>query len=99
MTIKNKDMSLLDLADISDLPDDIKNSLAKRAGDTISDKILSLFEIKNPLSIDEIIVGLYRGYKMKKPRHAIQTYMVHLRTNNEIKRLPGRIAIYDRIKK
>lgn len=66
-----------------DLPDDVKNSLKKLHSTT--SRILALFEIKNILSVDEIIVGIYRRYNTLLTRTNVSSTLQKLKNRNKIK--------------
>lgn len=78
-----KEDVIFDLERISDLPDLIQGKIiAKKNKASISklaEKILLLFEIKKELSLDEIMVGLYRKFKVEVTRQSIYGQMRHLK--------------------
>jgi hypothetical protein len=59
--------NIFDTQNIHDLPEFLKNQLKKGYGKD-TEKLLSLFDLKETLNIDEIIVGLFRKYQLEKNR-------------------------------
>ena len=76
-----------------DNTDDIPESCVKELrGLNIRDdtkSLLSLFDKKNRLSIDEIIVGLYRLYKLEKTRIWVSSTLYNLSRKNLVKKVEG----------
>lgn len=65
--------------DREDLPSSIKTRLLDFRVKPNTKKFLSLFEIKYPLTIDEIIIGLFRKYGMRKSRAWVTTQIYNLK--------------------
>ena len=60
--------NMFNTANLDDLPQELKNELKKKNLNSGDEKILSLFSEKNELSIDEILIALYRKYKIVQKR-------------------------------
>ncbi|MFA5030667.1 MAG: hypothetical protein WC495_03700 [Patescibacteria group bacterium] len=56
--------NIYDLNDISDLPKEVIGVLSKPRRLTMSSQLISLFSDSNELNADQIIVALYRKYKV-----------------------------------
>jgi len=71
--------NVFELGDITDIPDDLKSNL-KTMESTCpkTSNILKLFEIKSELTIDEILVGLYRMFGHKKTRVWVSSSLYNL---------------------
>ncbi len=90
----------MDIFDMRYLPKHVKKNVNKygvnlERKDCLMSKVLDLFKHKKYLSIDEIIVGLYRKHKISKSRKIVQV------TINKYKNLMARneSGIYFKIKK
>lgn len=92
--MKNKD--IFNLNDISDLSSTTRKYLNKHRLHSGCSNILNLFDIKETLSLDEIIVGLYRLYKMEKSRSWLASTLYSLSARGLIKKDGKK---YTRIKK
>lgn len=71
--------NVFELGDITDIPDDLKKNL-RTMGATCpkTSNILKLFEMKNELTIDEILVGLYRMFGHQKTRSWVSSSLYNL---------------------
>lgn len=73
-----------DIFKITDeLPEHVKNSL--KINNSTTSRILTLFEIKNVLTVDEIIVGIYRRHNILLTRTNISSLLQKLKNTNKIK--------------
>ena len=84
--------AIFDIDNLNDVSQEIKEQLRKKR--KIADSILNLFKIKNQLSIDEIIVGLYRKYKLAPNRLSIANQLYRLHKDGLIKKVHGAKGIY-----
>lgn len=66
--LKNEDSNIFDLDNLEGVSDSIKGMLTRREKYGVNNKILSLFSMKPELTIDEVIIALYRKYKIEKKR-------------------------------
>lgn len=86
--------NLFDLSKTDDLPEKIKEKLRRIPVRKDAKKLLDLFKIKQTLSIDEIIVGLYRQYKMEKSRTWIHSTLYNLSRKEILKKVEGTKGVY-----
>lgn len=59
---------IFDLKTLDDVPDSLKKKLSVFRFSYNVQELISLFKIKNRLTIDEIIVGCFRKYKKEHDR-------------------------------
>lgn len=86
--------NIFDINNISDLSGDCKKQLKNKFADETL-RLLDLFERKPVLSISEVIVALYRLYKIVKSRTWVSTTLYNLGQKKLIKRIgPG---VYEKI--
>lgn len=78
-------MNIFDTKNIDDLPASVKKNIEKRT-DTTTFKIVSLFDIKKELSVEEVIVGLYRMYKIEKPKERLCSILHFLKKSGRIEK-------------
>lgn len=84
---KNINENNFDLDSLSDLPPSIVKLVITRKpkNRNIYDKILELMSVKKSLSLNEIIVGLYRLFKIEfTDRPKINTILHTMKLNGEI---------------
>lgn len=87
---------IFDLNDLSDLnPETIKH-IQKRKAILHVKQILELFEIKTPLTTDEITVGLERKFNKITFRKILATRLSQMKKKGYIKRVD--LATYEAIK-
>lgn len=82
-----KDESLFNLTDISDIPQEIKTDMSKKKRKIKSrlvEDILFLLDMKNEISIDEFLVGLYRLTKERVERKKLVSILNNMRTRKMI---------------
>ena len=90
---KSNDIFLID----ESLPQKLKNELQQLKKSNLWEEILSLFEYKEKLTLDEIMVGLYKKYKTIVTRRKISTAITNnIKRKGKLKRVG--IAIYKKIK-
>lgn len=70
---------LFDIFNLDDLPEDMKREVESKRMDEFERKILELFELaKRPLSIDEVMVGLYRKYGVQKNHRQVMNKLYQM---------------------
>lgn len=78
--------NIFDLENLYDLPEEIELQL--RGGyekeKSIKKQILYLFKIKKELTCDEIVVGLYRQFKVIRERGSIHVSLYYLTKNGTL---------------
>ena len=80
--------------DIKDIPDDVRKETKALRRDGDIDLICKLFEIKSPLSLDEILVGLYRKFKIQKERKWLMSAMHRASRSGMVERADGKRGVY-----
>lgn len=75
------------LQNFDDIPDDLKAEIIIKEDKTRTEHVYSLFNIKNILNINEIIIGCYRGYKYKVMRKTAFAICANLRKKGLIKKI------------
>lgn len=88
----NKD--IFDLKMLEDIPESFAKELRLINIRKETKYLLDLFDIKNKLSIDEILVGLYRSHKIVKERSWISSTLYNLTRAKLIKKVKGKKGIY-----
>ena len=88
--------NIFDLTNVDDLPEDQKRQLKLINVRDDAKNLLGLFELKNRLSIDEIIVGLYRLHKMIKSRTWVSSTLYNLSKKSLIKKVDGSQGEYEK---
>lgn len=88
------DSNIFDLENISDLGENVTSQLKVSSISKNDRKILDLFEIKNTLSIDEIIVGLARKYELSKERSWVSNRLYSLSKSRKLEKIKGKKGIY-----
>lgn len=80
---------------LSDLPETLREQIkCSEKMDELSRKILSLFDKKAILDLDQIQVGLYRAYKLETERSKVSTQIVALIKKKLVEYYPGRRGVY-----
>lgn len=90
-------MGIFDAKNISDIPVSLKNQLSCLRRSKETKELMSLFEIKNRLTIDEILIGLYRKYNREQSRVWVTTTAYNLTRKGIIKRF--QVGEYELVKK
>lgn len=80
------DKNIFNISDVSDIPDACRKSLKGKNIRDDSQKLLSLFEMKEELSIDEIIVGMYRLFNIEKTRTWISSTLYNMGRKKLVKK-------------
>ena len=89
--------NIFDLEDTNDLPKEVKSQLRLLGLRQNSMYLLSLFEIKPTLTIDEILVGLKRKYNIQTTRGWISSTIYNLKRRNILKKVDGSKLAYKKI--
>lgn len=95
----SEETEIFNLMDLSDLKKETTDELKGIYVNRKDQLILSLFEIKNILSIDEIIVALSRKYKVNVNRGWIVNRLYALKNKKLIFKVKGTKGIYEVRKK
>lgn len=90
-------LALFDLKNLSDLDSAVICELKSHKQSEPDSQILSLFKIKRDLTVDEIIVGLARRYRLKKPRHWVVSRLYILAQRGFIHRIRGKKGLYSTV--
>lgn len=77
-------IDIFDTKNLSDLPDKLIKNLKINPKD---DEVMELFKLKNILNINEIIIGIYRKYKIYRSRDWVTNKVYTLNKTNKIKRI------------
>lgn len=86
---------IFDLDDISDITKFTRKQLKLITNLNQKDKnILALFEKKNRLTMNEIIVGLFRMYDIEVKRTWVANRLYALSQTEKIKKIPGKRGTY-----
>lgn len=78
---------IFNLKNINDISASCKKNLKLNGLHDDTKKLLDLFNIKQPLSIDEMIVALYRKFKIEKTRTWVSGTLYNLSRKKLITRL------------
>jgi hypothetical protein len=83
------DINIFDLEDVSDLPASIVKRTVNHgvSGRPYTGIIMGLFAIKSTLSINEIIVALYRAHKMDKSRTWVGNILYRMKKKGLVKKV------------
>jgi len=87
---------IFDLSAIDDLPKKCAEELRLINIGKETKAVLDLFDIKNRLSIDEIIVGLYRLHKLEKTRTWVSSTLYNLSRKELVKKVEGTKGEYQK---
>lgn len=87
--------NLFDMFNLDDLPEDMKKEVVSKRMDEFERKILELFELaKRPLLIDEVMVGLYRGYGIQKNHRQVMNKLYQMSQGNTAKIETSKKGVY-----
>jgi hypothetical protein len=87
-----KSMSdIFDLNNLNDLPDDVKKQIAPLGLKKDTEMFISLFDIKEQLTVDEIIVGMMRKYN--------SWTVYNLKCRKIIKEVDDKKKTYEKVRK
>ncbi len=87
---------IFDLAKIDDIPKACADELRLINISKETKLLLNLFEIKNRLSIDQIIVGMYRLHKLEKTRPWVSSTLYNLSRKGLVKKVEGTKGEYEK---
>lgn len=82
---------LFDLENIDDIPTATAKVILQKKRQTVSEVLKVLFELKNTLSIDEILVGFYRLKKKELSYSSAYSSVLVLTKNKFIEKIDSRI--------
>lgn len=85
-----EEKNIFNLKEINDLPKNVSKEIKINKRHDVARKLLSLFDIKKELSINEILVGLYRVYKIVKTRIWVSSTLYNLKRSNIIKNITNK---------
>lgn len=90
-----------DLKYTDDLPDEIKSQINRLSIRDHAEKLLSLFnnEYQRLLSIDELVVGMFRFHNIVKDRKWVISTVYNLKRKGYVKGVEGHKNIYELVKK
>ena len=69
--------SIFDIRNIGDLPESVKKGISKV--NTLKQNILHCFTLKDDLTRDEILVGVYRLFKIEINHHSLAAMLSSLK--------------------
>lgn len=87
---------IFNLEKIDDLPEKCVKELKLLNIRDDTKQLLALFERKKRLSIDEIIVGLYRLHKLEKTRTWVSATLYNLSRKDLVKKITGTKGEYEK---
>jgi len=91
--------NIFDVSSVDDLPQELKKELKKKNLNANDGKILELFFDKNDLTIDEILIGLYRKHKVIQKRSWVSNRLFSLSKAGKIKKVRKGVYAITIIKK
>lgn len=89
-----KEDKIFNLNDLSDIPAEIHDNLKIIKIHEEGKKLLSLFDIKKELSLDEILVGYFRKFGKIKDRAWVSSNLYNWTRSKLITRVPGKKGVY-----
>ena len=91
---------IFDLSDIKDLPDHLKKEVKPSGYKSETLQLLSLFDMKEQLTVDELIVGMYRKigqFGTIRDRRWIKAALYRLEKRGKVKRVKNNKNVYQKI--
>ena len=88
--------NIFDTKNIEDITENLRNQLSLKCSEKTKE-VFSLFEIKRRLTIDEILVGIFRKYKREPNRIWVSNTVHNLIRKGVIKKV--QIGEYELVKK
>jgi len=86
------------LGNVSDLPEELKKQLQATKTDKLERQILEVFSDLDGIgNIDEILVGLYRKYKVTQDRAFLCNKMYRMAKSGHLKSVQGKKGAYQAI--
>ena len=89
---------IFDLKSMQDAPQDVKSELRPSKESSLTSTILALYNIKSPLTVNELIIGLYRKFKIKTKRSTLVVAISRLSSQGIIKKTKGVKTSYGLVK-
>lgn len=86
---------MFDSDDLSDLPSEVLKQIREEKPPLKIDDYVQLLKIKSPLTVNQIIIGLYRAYGIKRSRSAHFQFLHHGVAKSLIKRVKGKRGLYE----
>lgn len=83
--------------DITKLPESCKNELKNKSLNINYQRILDLFQFKDSISIDEIIIAIYNLHKLQLNRALVCSRLNLLNKKGYIQKIPGKKGTYSKI--
>ena len=88
---------IFDLKNIDDLPKKVKNNLNPSNVRKNTRNLTCLFEIKEQLSIDEVIVALFRKHTLVKSRMWVSANLYNLKKKGYLERVDKKMGVYRKV--
>jgi hypothetical protein len=86
---------LKSLGDVSDLPEELIRELSVQKTDELDDQILTVMRAcGGEAGLDQVLVGLYRKFKVIQTRRFIQNKLYRMSKKELIYQIPGQRAAY-----
>lgn len=92
-----KEEDVFNVENIDDIPDSCKKHLKILNIRDDTRLLLNLFERKSRLSVDQIIIGLFRLHKIEKTRPWVLSTLYNLGKKNLIKKVSGARGEYEKV--
>jgi hypothetical protein len=80
-------INIFDTVKTEDLPSELLEQLKNNALNSYDTKIMSFFIYKKELNIDEILIALFRKYKIIKTRAWLSNRLYFLSQKNKVKKI------------
>lgn len=80
-------LDIYDTLNLDDLPPELRKELRDRCLNLYDEKIASLFYEKKELSIDEVLIALYRKYQLIKKRTWVSNRFYYMSKRKIIKKV------------
>lgn len=74
--------NIFDLTITNDLPPELQKTINRKTNRPITGIIIDLFNIKSRLSLNEILVGLYRKHNILHPKGWLANHIYNLKKRN-----------------
>ena len=89
------DIFALDPFDLGNIPDDLVEELKISRAEKADAQILELFKYaQRPLSISEVLIGLYRMFTVSEKRTAISARLYRLTQAHQLEQVEGERGVY-----
>ncbi len=92
--------AMFDTENLAGVPDLVRKNIlgASVRGSGQSNILFDLFEFKSPLTIDEIVIGMWNVYELQKDREWVCSTVSQLRTKGFVKNVAGKSGVYELVK-